>query len=95
MAENTSILNRMSVAVAGKTGTAQEDTTRANHALFVGFAPYESPEITIATRIAYGYTSSNAVEIARDVLNYYFGIAEYEEVVTGRAVMPGSTVIHD
>ncbi len=95
MAENTSILNRMSVAVAGKTGTAQEDTTRANHALFVGFAPYESPEITIATRIAYGYTSSNAVEIARDVLNYYFGITEYEEVVTGRAVMPGSTVIHD
>ena len=33
------------VEVAGKTGTAQEDRSRANHAFFVSFAPYSNPEV--------------------------------------------------
>ena len=63
----------LKVKVAGKTGTAQEDTTRANHALFVGFAPYSDPEISIATRIAFGYSSSNAADLTAKILSYYFG----------------------
>lgn len=68
----TSLLNQMDVAVAGKTGTAQEDLTRANHALFVSFAPYEDPEITVTTVIPFGYSSGNAEELASMVYAYYF-----------------------
>lgn len=68
----SSLLNRMNVAVAGKTGTAQEDLTRACHALFVSFAPYEDPEITVTTVIPYGYSSGNAEELASMVYAYYF-----------------------
>ena len=60
------------IAVAGKTGTAQTSKSRTNHALFIGFAPYDNPEVTVATRIAYGYTSANAAQLSRDVLSYYF-----------------------
>ena len=59
------------IPVAGKTGTAQQ-TGHANHGLFVGYAPYDDPEITIAVRIANGYSSHNAATAARNVLSYYY-----------------------
>lgn len=59
------------IPVAGKTGTAQQDG-HANHGLFVGYAPYDDPEITIAVRIANGYSSHNAATAARNVISYYY-----------------------
>lgn len=59
------------IPVAGKTGTAQQDG-HANHGLFVGYAPYDDPEITIAVRIANGYNSHNAATAARNVISYYY-----------------------
>lgn len=75
----------LTMAVAGKTGTAQESTTRANHALFVCYAPYENPEIAIATRIAFGYSSSYAAQTSRDVIQYYYNLAEEDDILTGEA----------
>ena len=69
--ENSSAFRNFSVNVAGKTGTA-EIGGHPNHALFVGYAPYENPQIALATRITYGYTSSNAAALSRDILDYYF-----------------------
>lgn len=71
------------VTVAGKTGTAQETTSRPNHALFICYAPYEKPQIACATRIANGYLSSYAAHITEDVLKYYYGTATREELVSG------------
>lgn len=68
----TSLLNQMDVAVAGKTGTAQEDLTRGSHGLFVSFAPYNNPEITVTTVIPFGYSSGNAEELASFVYAYYY-----------------------
>lgn len=59
------------IEVAGKTGTAQQ-AEHANHALFVGYAPYNNPEITIATRIANGYSSHNAAAAARNMIAFYY-----------------------
>ncbi len=78
------------VAVAGKTGTAQQVSTRPNHALFVCYAPYDetgttTPEIAIATRIAYGYASSNAAEVTEKILEYYYGVSTEEELLSGEA----------
>lgn len=75
----------LAVNVAGKTGTAQENKKRANHALFVCYAPYEEPQIAIATRIAFGYASDYAAEFTQNVIKYYFGLEDEEELITGTA----------
>ena len=94
--EDKSYYRDLTINVAGKTGTAEENKNRANHALFVCFAPYEEPEIAIATRIAYGYTSSYAAQTTKDVIKYYFELEEEEKLLSGTASqMSGSTAITD
>ncbi|MBO5371798.1 MAG: peptidoglycan glycosyltransferase [Lachnospiraceae bacterium] len=95
--ENLDIFEGFPVEVAGKTGTAQQVSNRANHALFVGFAPYNNPKISIATRIAYGYSSHNAADVSKDVLSYYFKVQSAEELITGQAkdVSGGSNTFTD
>ena len=83
--ENLSAFKNFPVEVAGKTGTAQQSPNRPNHALFVGYAPYNNPEISIATRIAFGYTSHNAAEYAKKVFSYYFGVEDAEDLISGQA----------
>lgn len=91
-AEGYSALKSVNLSIAGKTGTAQQITTRPNHALFVGFAPFENPEIAMSVRITHGYGSSNAVEIASNVLNYYFNPEEKEDILNGTADTRSSQV---
>ena len=94
MAENTKSLNVLSdlgLNVAGKTGTAQQSKSHPNHALFVGYAPTDSPQIAIATRIAYGYGSSNACVFVDQVLKYYFKQNTEEELLNGQATNVGSS----
>lgn len=75
----------LSVQAAGKTGTAQQSNT-PNHALFVGYAPYENPQISIATRIANGYTSSNSADLSAKVFKYYFASSEdKQKMLSGTA----------
>lgn len=73
------------INVAGKTGTAQTSKSRTNHALFLGFAPYEDPQITVSVRIAYGYTSGNAAALAADVFKYYFELEDRNTLINGHA----------
>lgn len=83
--------NFTGVSVAGKTGTAQLTTDVPNHGNFIGYAPYEDPEMSITVRIANGYTSANAALVARDVISYYFGLQTEEELVTGHASQASSS----
>lgn len=85
--ENLHSFDNFQVEVAGKTGTAQQSKTRPSHALFIGYAPYDDPEIAIATRIAFGYTSHNAAEVSKDILAYYFGVSATEDLLNGEATM--------
>ena len=73
------------VEVAGKTGTAQQVETRPNHALFVGYAPYSNPEISIATRISYGYSSHNAAAASRNIISYYYNLESLDELLSVKA----------
>lgn len=81
-----------SVELAGKTGTAQIVKSRPNHALFIGYAPYDSPTIALATRIAYGYAASNAADLSKQVFEYYFNLATKEQLVTGQAREIGQAI---
>lgn len=76
------------VNVAGKTGTAQEGRNRTNHALFLSYAPYENPEISVSVRIVYGYSSDYAAQTARDVYKYYYRLVDEDELLTGTAIIP-------
>ncbi len=95
VALNTASLKDLGISVAGKTGTAQQSASHPNHALFVGYAPFENPEISIAVRIANGYTSANSASAASDVLKYYYDLAAEEEILTGTAAGTGGAVIAD
>ena len=89
MVENSSTFTSLDMSIAGKTGTAQQSETSPDHALFVGFAPSDTPEIAIAVRIANGYNSSHPSEIGRDIVKIYFGLEDAEELVKGQAAELG------
>ncbi|MBR3307408.1 MAG: penicillin-binding protein [Lachnospiraceae bacterium] len=82
---NKSYFNIEGMSAAGKTGTAQEQTNRPNHALFVGYAPAKDPRIAIAVRIANGYSSDFAAQVACDCFQYYFAPEIAESLITGTA----------
>ena len=82
---NWGIFQDLNVTLAGKTGTAQQSKNRANHSLFIGYAPADKPQIAWAIRIANGYASTNSELVAKDILNYYFGLKDETEILTGQA----------
>lgn len=58
---------------AGKTGTA-EVSDGADNVLFVGFAPYDNPEIVVAVVIEHGASSTYAARVAREIFDAYMDI---------------------
>ena len=85
----------VSVTVAGKTGTAEEKKGRANHATFIGYAPYEAPEVGVTVAIPNGYGSANASSIGADVFKYYYGDITLEDILSGNAKDATTVVIPD
>lgn len=64
-----------SIQVAGKTGTADiQDSGELANGLFVGFAPYNEPEIAVAVVIENGGSGQYATIAAKEVLAQYFGM---------------------
>lgn len=83
--EDMPYFNDLGVSVAAKTGTAQQSERHPNHALFVSYAPYDNPEISVSVRIANGYSSSYAAKAAKDMYIYYYKLDDEENILTGRA----------
>ena len=81
--------------MAGKTGTAQHNELHADHVLFVGYAPADAPQLSIAVRITYGYNSGYAAEIGRDIAKVYFNPDAAQEVITGGAADLGTGIAGD
>ena len=84
----TPLFEKLPVHVAGKTGTAQITNNEPNHALFVSFAPYENPEITVTVQIPNGYTSGNAAELASNIYKYYYDAASRSELLNKEVTLP-------
>ena len=81
--------------MGGKTGTAQHSKMHADNVLFVGYAPADSPEISIAVRIANGYASTYAAEIGRDITKVYFNPESADELLQGYASSLGTAEAGD
>ena len=74
-----STFKNFNIEVGGKTGSAQtgrkdENGKNITNAWFVGFAPYENPEIAIVVMIENGQSGGNAAIPARDIIAEYFGM---------------------
>lgn len=95
MTASSSTFTGLDFSMAGKTGTAQHNELHADHVLFVGYAPAESPEISIAVRITYGYNSGYSAEIGRDIARIYFDPNQASELITGSAADLGAGIVGD
>ena len=95
MVSSHATFSGLEFSMAGKTGTAQQNELHPDHALFVGYAPADSPEISIAVRIVNGYNSGYSSEIGRDVARIYFNPDLKDELITGAAADLGSGMAGD
>ncbi|HJA19752.1 MAG TPA: penicillin-binding protein [Candidatus Mediterraneibacter ornithocaccae] len=95
MVSSHATFSGLDFSMAGKTGTAQQNELHADHALFVGYAPADSPEISVAVRIVNGYNSGYASEIGRDVSQIYFNPDLKDKLITGEAANLGSEMAGD
>ncbi|MEW6701324.1 MAG: penicillin-binding protein 2 [Bacteroidota bacterium] len=67
------------IAIAGKTGTAQNPHGE-DHAVFIGFAPYDNPKIAVAVIVENaGFGSTAAAPIAREIIKAYLQKGEKPE----------------
>ena len=59
------------IQIAGKTGTAQNPHGK-NHALFIGFAPFDDPKIAVAVFVEnVGFGATYAAPIAKKMIEAY------------------------
>lgn len=72
--------------VAGKTGTAQ-NSQGADHGWFVGFAPYDNPEIAVAVLVEQGgHGGSAAAPVAKAMFEAYFGLTHEASITQGSSL---------
>ena len=74
-----STFKNFDIEVGGKTGSAQterfdENGNKITNAWFVGFAPFDEPEIAIVVMIENGQSGGKAAVPARDIIAEYFGM---------------------
>ena len=69
-----SIFQGFNIEVGGKTGSAQTGVKDKTNAWFVGFAPFDDPEIAIVVFVRNGGHGNYTAEVARDVIAQYFGM---------------------
>ena len=62
------------IEVGGKTGSAQTGVEGKTNAWFVGFAPFDNPEIAIVVFVRNGGSGGYTEEGARDIIAQYFGM---------------------
>jgi penicillin-binding protein 2 len=61
------------ISVGGKTGSAEAPGNKV-HAWFVGYAPFENPEIAIVVMVENGGHGNYTAEVVRDIMAEYFGM---------------------
>ena len=87
-----SIFKNFDIEVAGKTGSAEagvdENQKDVVNAWFVCFAPFENPEVAVVVMIENGGHGNYAAEVARDVLNQYFGMNETASIEENLTAIP-------
>lgn len=88
-----SIFKNFNIEVGGKTGSAQTGKKGVTNAWFVGFAPYDDPEIAVVVMIENGQHGSYAAEPARDIIAEYFGM-NANKVTENMTAIPNVEIVN-
>ena len=69
------VFSNFGVTVGGKTGSVETSQTPGAdvHAWFVGFAPYENPQIAVVVVVENGWHGFYTAEVVKAVMQEYFG----------------------
>ena len=60
--------------------------------MFVGYAPFDNPEIAVSCRICFGYSSGFASQMGYKVFEYYFA-EDKENVISDEAIEIDASMI--
>lgn len=82
-----SMFSHYGIAVAGKTGTAEGPGS--DNVVFIGYAPYDNPQIAISVVLEHGATSKYSNQVAKDIFDAYFFGAKVDD--SGNIVIPSKT----
>lgn len=88
-----SLYRDMDLRVAGKTGTAQVSLTHPSHVLYISFAPYDDPDISVTVVLPNGYSSYNPAKVGREVYGLYYYDENKEELLSGDYTLTEATDI--
>ena len=78
----SSYAGRYPVAIAGKTGTAEN--AGSDHVTFICYAPYDNPQVAVAVVLEHGAKGRYAQYVAMDMLDAYFSKKTLEQVKKSR-----------
>ncbi len=80
-----SVFKDFPIQVGGKTGSAEAGNNKTN-AWFVGFAPYENPEIAVVVLVENGAHGYYSAEVTKEIMEAYFGLNE--EIIENKTAKP-------
>ncbi len=64
----------LDIDIAGKTGSAQTGIDGEAHGWFVGFAPYDDPEIAVVVFVEKAGSGGYTADVAKKIIREYFGM---------------------
>lgn len=88
-----STFKNFNIEVGGKTGSAQTGVQGKTNAWFVGFAPFDDPEIAIVVFVRNGGHGSYTAEVAREIIAQYFGM-NTNQVTENTTAIPTVQIIN-
>lgn len=88
-----STFKNFNIEVGGKTGSAQTGIEGSTNAWFVGFAPYDDPQIAIVVFVRNGGHGGYTAEVARDIMAQYFGM-NTTQVTENTSAMPNIQIVN-
>ena len=88
-----STFRNFNIEVGGKTGSAQTGVQGKTNAWFVGFAPFDDPEIAIVVFVRNGGHGSYTAEVARDIIAQCLGM-NTNQVTENTTAIPTVQIIN-
>ena len=68
---------------------------KPNHAFFISYAPYDNPEICVTVNIPFGYSSSNAATVAKNVYRFYYKYTQLDQILNTGALDVSNVTVGD
>lgn len=81
-----SYFSNYGIKIACKTGTVESDVSANTNGVFVCYAPADDPEIAISIVVEKASSGAMLMDIAKDILDYYFYGRVYDVNTTGENI---------